>query len=138
MKKQILFLLFPFICMSVTAQYKQDVMIEKLMQTDTTAIGQKINYPHFSDDKVTICKVTIPPGKSTGWHKHEIPVFAYVMKGTLTVKQENGKANIYPQNSTVSEMYDTFHCGYNEGTEDVVLIAIYLGGEDVPLSIKKP
>jgi quercetin dioxygenase-like cupin family protein len=139
MKKQtILFILFIFICVGLTAQYKEDVIIEKLMQTDTTALGQKITYPQFANDEVTICKVTIPVGKSTGWHKHQIPVFAYIMKGTLTVKQENGKTNIYPQNSTVSEIFNTFHNGFNEGNEEVVLIAVYLGGKDVPLSVKKP
>jgi quercetin dioxygenase-like cupin family protein len=124
-------------CTFTNAQYQAGVKVEKLLQTDTTVIGQKIAYPHFPNDEVTICKVTIPPGQQTGWHKHEIPVFAYMLQGTLTVKVENGKTYTYIANSTISEVFNTFHNGFNTGKEDVVLIAFYMGGKDVPLSVKK-
>ena len=124
-------------CAFANAQYQDGVGVEKLLQTDTTVIGQKIVFPTFPNAEVTICKVTIPPGKQTGWHKHEIPVFAYVEKGNLTVQLENGKEFHYAPNSTISEVFDSFHNGYNAGNEDVVLIAVYLGGKDVPLSVKK-
>lgn len=132
----IVFLLLWFFTFT-NAQYQAGVKVEKLLQTDTTVIGQKIAYPDFPNDEVTICKVTIPPGQQTGWHKHEIPVFAYVLQGTLTVELENGKKTTYIQNTTISEVFNTFHNGYNEGNEDVILIAIYLGGKGEPLSIKK-
>ena len=138
MKKHLSILsIFLLICVFVDAQYQTGVKVEKLLQTDTTVIGQKIVYPHFPNDEITICKVTIPSGQQTGWHKHEIPVFAYVLQGTLTVEVENGKTYTYIANSTISEVFDTFHNGYNIGTENVVLIAFYLGGKDVPLSVKK-
>lgn len=138
MKKQIISVLFTLICVGISAQYNQEIVIEKLIQTDTTSLGQKIIYPDFSDDEVTLCKVTIPPGKSTGWHKHIIPVFAYVVEGTLTVEDEKGDAHEYPENSAISEMRDIYHNGLNKGKDNVVLVAIYLGGKDVQLSVKMP
>lgn len=138
MKKQSLisffFLLF---CVLVNAQYQEGVIVEKLMQTDTTVIGQKIAYPTFPNAEVTMCKVTIQPGKQTGWHKHEIPVFAYMIQGNLTVELENGKKNNYIENETISEVFNTYHNGYNAGDEDVVLIAIYLGNKGIQLSEKR-
>ena len=92
------------------------------MKTDTTSIGQKINYPHVQDAEVTMLKVTILPGGSTGWHKHEFPVFAYVLKGTLTVELENGKAFQFLENSSFSEVFNPFHNGINKGSENVVLM----------------
>lgn len=138
MRKQILLILFTLVCVGVSAQYNQDIVIEKLLQTDTTSLGQKIIYPNFADDEVTMCKVTIPPGRSTGWHKHEIPVFAYVIEGTLTVEDEKGNARMYAKDSVISEMHDVYHNGLNKGEDNVVLVAIYLGGKGVRLSVKMP
>lgn len=105
------------------------------MKTDTTSIGQKIVYPTFANDEVSIVKVTLPPGKSTGWHKHFFPVFAYVLKGTLTVEVENKKTLQFPVNSSFSEVINTLHNGVNNGSEDVVLIAFFMGEKDKPLSV---
>jgi quercetin dioxygenase-like cupin family protein len=137
MKKLILSAYIFIFSVQVYAQYNKDVVVEPLLKTDTTSIGQKISYPHVQDAEVTILKVTIPPGKSTGWHKHEFPVFAYVLKGTLTVELENGKIIQLPENSSFSEVIDTFHNGINKGTENVVLIAFYMGEKGKPLSIHK-
>ncbi len=137
MKKLFLIACISLLYAQTYAQYNKDVVVEPLLKTDTTSIGQKISYPHVQDAEVTILKVTIPPGKSTGWHKHEFPVFAYVLKGTLTVELENGKIIQLPGNSSFSEVIDTFHNGINKGTENVVLIAFYMGEKGKPLSIHK-
>jgi len=106
-----------------------------LLKTDTTSIGQKIHYPQFQNDEVTMSKITIPPGQSTGWHKHEFPVFAYVLKGDLTVDIEGGKSILFKQNSTISEVIGVNHNGTNKGKADVVLIAIFLGEKGKALSV---
>ncbi len=136
--KKALFVISAFlICFSAASQYNKGITIETVLRTDTTSIGQTIKYPQFKDDQVTLSKVTIPPGESTGWHKHDIPVFAYVQKGTLTVEMEHKKALQFPENTSFAEVLNTFHNGRNDGKEDVVLIAIYLGGVGKELSIRK-
>lgn len=119
------------------AQYSKDLIIEKIIKTDTTSIGQKIVYPDFANDEVTILKVTIPPGKSTGWHKHLIPVFAYVLKGKLTVELENNKTLEITEGKSFAEVFNTYHNGTNKEKENVVLIAFYMGEKGKPLSIMK-
>jgi quercetin dioxygenase-like cupin family protein len=138
MKRFILLLLTICVCsISGYAQYQKEILVETLLKTDTTVLGQKIRYPDFKNDEITLCKVTIHPGKATGWHKHLIPVFAYVLEGTLTVEIETGSTKTYPPNSSISEVFNTFHNGINLGNEKVVLLAFYLGGKGEPLSIKK-
>jgi quercetin dioxygenase-like cupin family protein len=117
--------------------YNSGISVELLLKTDTTAIGQKITFPQSLTDEVTIAKVTLPPGASTGWHKHIRPVFAYVVSGVLKVRLENGIVNQFKPNTTFAEVVDTYHEGFNDSTEDVVLIAFYLGQKDQPLSISK-
>lgn len=135
MKRIYLIIVLTCICMSAKSQYNNGVVLEAVLKTDTTSIGQKIVYPTFANDEVSIIKVTLPPGKSTGWHKHFFPVFAYVLKGTLTVEVENKKTLQFPVNSSFSEVINTLHNGVNNGSEDVVLIAFFMGEKDKPLSV---
>ena len=135
MKKTILLLSVLCFCFIANAQYNKGVILEPVLKTDTTSIGQKIVYPKFANDEVSIVKVTIPPGKSTGWHKHNFPVFAYVLQGILTVEFENRKSLQFTQNSSFSEVIDTLHNGINNGKEDVILIAFFMGEKGKPLSL---
>ena len=137
MKRSSFFILALFVVFSVSAQYKTDIVIEPLLKTDTTTIGQKIVYPQVQNAEVTMSKITISSGKATGWHKHDYPVFAYVLKGVLTVELENKKPVQFCENSSISEVMNTFHNGINNGQEDVILIAIYLGEKGKSLSTRK-
>lgn len=135
MKRIYLIIVLVCICLTAKSQYNKGVVLETVLKTDTTSIGQKIVYPTFANDEVSIVKVTLPPGKSTGWHKHFFPVFAYVLKGTLTVEVENKKSLQFPVNSSFSEVINTLHNGVNNGNEDVILIAFFMGEKDKPLSV---
>lgn len=134
MKRLKFIFLVLLICFGANAQYNKGVVLEPVLKTDTTSIGQKIVYPNFANDEVSIVKVTVPPGKSTGWHKHVFPVFAYVLQGTLTVEVENRKAMQFAANSSFSEVLNTLHNGVNNGKEDVILIAFFMGEKGKPLS----
>jgi len=137
MKKSILTIVLILVFLQVKSQYNNEIIVEPLLKTDTTTIGQQIVYPDFNDAQVSILKITIEPGKSTGWHKHEIPVFAYILSGTLTVELENNKTIEYCANTSFSEVIHTLHNGTNKGTENVVLIAFFAGVKGKPLSMHK-
>ena len=135
MKKIILLFAVVSIYFTVKSQYNKELILEPILKTDTTSIGQKIVYPSFASDEVTMLRITIPCGKSTGWHKHTFPVFAYILQGTLTVEIENRKTVQYPFNSSFSEVINTLHNGINNGKENVVLIAFFMGEKGKPLSV---
>jgi quercetin dioxygenase-like cupin family protein len=100
-------------------------------------MGQKIQYPNVKDAKVSVMKITFPPGETTGWHKHEIPVFSYILEGTLTVETEDHKVTQYKENSCFAESYNIYHKGTNKEKSNLVVLAIYLAGDQKELSIKK-
>lgn len=129
-----IFLLFSALSYS---QYEKTIQIEPILKTDTTVIGQRIIYPQFDTNEVSILKITIGPNQSTGWHKHDIPVFAYVLEGTLTVEFENHETKLYPTGFGFAEVTGIFHKGTNYENKDLVLIAFYLGAKGKPLSVKK-
>ena len=118
----------------IFAQYNSGIKLEPLLKTDTTSIGQKIQYPDFANAEVSMYRITIPAGSSTGWHFHTFPVFAFVEKGTLTVEIKDGKMLTFSRGQSFSEVINVLHNGSNRGTEDVVLFAIFLGEKGEALS----
>ena len=122
---------------NVHAQYSNDIKIETLLKTDTTSVGQKISYPNVEHAEVTVFRITMNPGASTGWHKHGIPLFAYILQGELTVERDGGLVNLYKTGEAVSEMQHIYHQGINKGKEPTILIAFYLGGDNRPLVTRK-
>ncbi len=76
--------------------------------------------------------VDLPPGAETGWHKHPVPVYAYVVSGTLSVDLDDGTRLTFREGDAVIEVVDTMHNGANRGTEPVRLVVVYCGAEGTP------
>jgi quercetin dioxygenase-like cupin family protein len=131
------FLILSSFVMKAQDQYSGKLKIEKMMESGQNSMGQKIVYPDFKDAKVSMMKITFPPGETTGWHKHDIPVFSYVMQGTLTVEMEDHKIMEFKEGTCFAESFNLYHKGTNLGTSDVVVFVVYLGGDGKSLSIKK-
>ena len=119
-----------------TPVYDSDVHVKTLLQTSTNSVGQPIVYPHDAPAEVAILRVEIPPGKQTGWHSHPMPLFGYVLSGTLTVQFANGKKNVFHQGDALAEAVNVPHNGVNEGTEPVKLLIFVAGEKKTPFTVK--
>ncbi len=128
-----LFLLVP---PALSADYGTGVTAKILKKTSVTDIGQKIIYPGTDRAEVTAVTVELAPGAETGWHKHPVPVFAYVISGNLSVELEDGKLRAYHAGDAIIEAVNKLHNGKNVGAEPVKLAVFYLGVEDKPNVIK--
>jgi len=117
--------------------YNQSVKSSIILKTDTTTAGQKVSAFFSSPSEITGLKVTIPPGKETGWHKHTVPGMAYILKGTLTVETETGKKFEFKEGESFAEVIDMYHNGRNNGEDTVQLIAYFIGQKGKPITIKK-
>ena len=125
-----------FVPPAFPADYGTGVTAKILKKTSVTDIGQKITYPGADKAEVTAMAVELAPGAETGWHKHPVPVFAYVITGNLTVELEDGRLRSYHAGDAVIEAVNTLHKGKNTGTEPVKLAVFYLGAEGTPNVIK--
>lgn len=128
-----LFLLVP---PAFAADYNSGVTAKVLKKTSVTGNGRKITYPETDRAEVTAMTVELAPGAETGWHKHPIPVYAYVITGSLSVELEDGTLLSFGAGDAVIEVVNTFHNGKNSGTEPVQLVVFYLGVEGIPIVIK--
>ena len=80
--------------------------------------------------------VELAPGAETGWHKHTIPVYAYVVAGRLSVKLVDGKELSFGAGEAIIEVVNVMHNGKNSGSEPVKLAVFYIGAEGLPSVIK--
>jgi quercetin dioxygenase-like cupin family protein len=118
-----------------TRDYAQ-AKVEKLAVTSTNYAGQPLTYPVTGKPEVTALVVHLPPGSSTGWHKHPVPVYAYMLEGELTVRTENGFEKQFVKGEPIIEVMNLLHNGTNTGQKTASLVVFYTGIEGVPNVIK--
>ncbi len=122
---------------TVMAQADNGYKVEPLLKTDTSYLGGKLIYPAGDSTETTIIKVTFPPGYSTGWHKHDHPLFGYVLQGELTVETRERAPYVMKAGTAAAEVTGTWHNGSNKGSTDTVMIVVYLGKKGHPVSVKQ-
>lgn len=122
--------------LSLSADYNSGVSATVLKKSMVTGNGQKIVYPLTDKAEVTAMAVDLAAGAETGWHSHPIPVYAYVVAGTLDVELESGQVMIYRAGDAIIEVVNTLHNGRNRGSETVRLVVFYTGIEGTPNVVK--
>ena len=118
--------------------YVGTVRVEKSLVTSTAGNGQAHHYLRSDRPEVTAMTVVIPPGAGTGWHLHNVPVYAYVLSGTLVVELVDNTAMTFRQGDYIVEVQDLPHNGRNVGSDDVRLAVFYTGEKGRPNVTRTP
>lgn len=118
--------------------YAGGVVTRELLRTGVTADGTVIAYPVTDRPEVTAMLVELSPGSETGWHKHPVPVYAYLLSGTLEVELAGGKTLQYRAGDAIIEVVGTLHNGRAAGIEPVRLIVFYTGVQGAPTVVRVP
>lgn len=118
------------------AEYDTGVKGEVILETETMSNGEPIDYLDTDHPKVTVMMIEIAPGAQTGWHRHPIEVYAYVISGQLTMSIEGGKTITFNEREAFVEVVKLRHNGVNNGKVPVKLVAFYLGAKGVPNVMK--
>ena len=106
-------------------------LLTPLLSSGVTVIGDQIVYPD-GIAKVTAAIVTIPPGGQTGWHLHEVPLFAHILEGEITLDYGEKGVKVAKAGDSMLEAVNWAHNGMNKGDVPVRLLAVYMGVEGVP------
>lgn len=112
--------------------------VEKLLVTSINYAGQPLAFPLNGKPEVTALVVHLPPGSSTGWHKHPVPVYAYMLEGEMTIRTENGVEKRFMKGEPIIEVVNLLHNGTCTGKSTASLVVFYTGVEGVPNVIKVP
>lgn len=108
--------------------------LDVLLSTSTSVIGQPLEYPDGTP-KITSAIVTMMPGQATGWHHHDVPLFAYILEGELTVDYGPDGKKTYKTGDSFIEAFKTEHNGVNTGTTPARILAVFAGSDDAQNTI---
>lgn len=108
-----------------------DLQAEKLLVTSTAYNGQPLAYLKNGTPEVSVLVVTFPPGSSTGWHEHPVPVYAYLLDGELTIELQDGTRHLFRKGEPIIEVTNLQHNGINTGKSDTKLVVFYTGAAGV-------
>lgn len=110
--------------------------VQVLVSTEKTTIGQDIVYPDGTP-KITGAIVTMQPGGTTGWHKHDAPLFGWVMEGEVTVDYGDAGTKTYKKGDAFIEALESYHNGKNTGETITRILAVFAGADGVPNTVMK-
>jgi quercetin dioxygenase-like cupin family protein len=113
---------------SAGASEKLGYPARELLATSTDVLGQSIAYPSGTP-RVTSAIVTIAPGAEGQLHRHQVPMYAYVLQGVVTVDYGQHGTKVFKQGDAIIEALHVPHKGMNRGTEPVALLVVYMGAE---------
>jgi len=137
MKKIIVIIGFTMLYLAGYSQHTNRIVIETLLRSDTSYGRQKLVYPTGDSIETTVAKVIVPPGASTDWHKHDYPLYGYLIQGELTVERKGYPPFLMKAGSAYAEVVGVWHNGTNNGKEDCVFIVFSTGIRNHPLSVKR-
>jgi quercetin dioxygenase-like cupin family protein len=110
--------------------------VTPLLSTGKTVLGQTVSYPVGAPAKVTAAIVAMQPGAETGWHEHDVPLFGYMLEGELTVDYGAKGMRVYRKGDSLVEAIDVPHNGRNTGSGVARILAVFMGADGVPDTVK--
>jgi len=122
----------------VADDYGSGVKATLILNTTTTTGNYPVKYLNAQSPEITAMKVEIKPGAETGWHSHPVPLYAYVLEGSLIVEVKGGDTYRFTAGDAIVEVVNIPHNGKNLGTMPVVLIAFYTGEIGTPNTVMTP
>lgn len=113
--------------------------IEVLTLADTNKSWDGNKLPRYPKGQphIKILKYTIPPKTELPSHEHLVINAGVLLRGELTVVDENNNTLYLKAGDPIVELVNTTHYGKNEGTEPAEIIVFYAGAEEIPITVKK-
>ena len=100
-------------------------------------LDQALAYPKKGPAQVSSDILTLEPGQETGWHRHRVPQFVYVLEGSLSVEYDAGVVKEYPAGSAYLEAEDIWHNATNKGDDAVRTLVVYMGAEGAKNTVER-
>lgn len=111
--------------------------LDVLVSRSQTTIGQPFAYPEGTA-MMTGAIITMQPGNSTGWHRHNAPLFGFMLEGQITVDYGPDGLRTYRVGDGFIEAFGTYHNGTNSGDGVARILAVFAGADGVPNTEARP
>lgn len=104
---------------------------------ELTTLDQPIAYPKKTPAQITSAIITLEPGQETGWHRHRVPLYVYILEGTVSVEYDAGVVKQYSAGTAFMEAEDVWHNGTNAGEDPVRILTVYMGAEGAKNTVER-
>lgn len=112
--------------------------VQPLLTTRQTVLNEPLRLPDGAPMHITSTIVTIDPGEETAWHKHGVPLYAYILSGEVTIDYGDQGTRTFQPGSAFMEAMNHWHRGTNRGVVPVRILAVYIGSDGLSHVIPKP
>lgn len=109
--------------------------VTPVLKGTQTASNIKIEYPRTGKPEIVSVIGELEPGGRTARHQHPVPVFVYVLEGTLTVQAEGGQPREHLAGQAFIEDINHWHQAFNKGSAPVKILVVFMGEEGKPTTI---
>jgi len=106
-----------------------------ILKATKTAGGIDLQYPPADSAEIVSLIAELDPGGRTALHQHPVPVFVYVLEGTLIHKTEGGEARTYEAGQAFLEDVNVMHQASNESDKPAKIIVVFMGEEGKPTTV---
>jgi len=138
MKKLTTFALIGLLC---GCAKNPSLINQKLLQAQRlNVLEQQIIYPTQQPAEVSSVINVLQPGEETGWHKHMVPLHAYVMEGTTTMELEiNGgtQTRTFSKGDAWVGAADVWHNASNKTDQPVAVFVVFMGANGLENTIRR-
>ena len=105
--------------------------VQLLDEQEITILDQRVTYPTKKPARISSDITVLEAGQETGWRRHRVPVYVYVLEGTYTVEYDAAVTRDFPAGSAFLQAVKTDYNGMNKGTEPVRILTIYMGAKGI-------
>jgi quercetin dioxygenase-like cupin family protein len=109
--------------------------VKPILQTTTTVGGQPIQFPQ-GEGELTAVIAEVAPGGQVGRHMHPVPLFVYILEGTLTIDMEKHGTHAFKAGEGFAEIIHSWHNGKNLGDKPVRFLIVFAGRKGTPNLIR--
>ncbi len=102
-----------------------------LDKQSSTVLDQLLAYPNGGQAQISSAVLTFAPGATTGMHRHDAPLYVYVIEGTISVTYDGGVVKEYTAGQAILEAVGTAHNGTNLTDAPAKLLVVNMGAEGV-------
>ena len=100
-------------------------------------LERPIVYPTQQPAEVSSVIRVLQPAEETGWHKHMVPLHAYIFQGEMNVEYDNSVVHTVSKGDAFVGVTDVWHNTTNTSNKPAVVFVVFMGAEGLENTINK-
>ena len=118
--------------MSTSVTNRASVSMTPVSKDSLTIAGEPELYLSTPEPEVSGVVFTFPSGAVSQWMIHPVPLYIYVLEGTLAVEFEDGSDQSFHEGQGFLQCRSKWHRGRNNTSQTMRFLAVFVGAKGVP------